>query len=391
MRRPLLARFHRLAAPLLAAFSAACSSSSASSGTTSPTLVTVSPASFAGDVTCADLPGAWRTYVATLFDVTDDPSDPFELPSSPPVPCAMPVSFAFVVPGHYYIARIQGFDRTDIEPYGGLSGGSPHMVDAATKADVPARWTTTCGHAPDLADAGLVDGDGDGGRDKLWAQSATVSWQSTNVLMQYCEPLHDDQPGGDTSVTLDLAAIRGQLACGSAPGQIARIRVVPEDPTVPEPKPDPLCDQPVTIAGLAPGVTYAFRVEAYEAGMSGASWGSTCRATTKPGITVPAACDLLSDKGAALVDIASLLDQAQHACAPGDITSYSAVLLGAGNQPGELACTANAAFTGLAPATWQIVVDAFDASRTVVFSAYCEAAVVPGLSKPAYCTVAPVR
>ena len=379
----------------LAAVGVACSSGSGTAGSPPATLVTVNPSAFAGDVTCAALPGAWKTYVATLFDVTDPDREPFQLASSAPVPCNLPVSFAFVVPGHYYYARIDGYDRTDIVPDGFQDGvpssGNPRMLDPATRLPVEPRWTTSCGKIPDLsaigdADAG-VDADPDASATDAFAKDATVCLLSTNVLVQHCAPLKDENPSGVGSITLDLALVRGALACGTAPGQIDHLAVHPD----PDSKPTRACDESVLYPGLTPGVDYEFRVEAFEAGATGASWAAKCHATARDGVDMPAQCEPLSDKGAIDVDFAALLAESNQTCDPSHVVGYSAVLLGAAQQGGELACTANTTFNGLPSATYQIVVDAFDSTHQSVFTAFCDAAVKPGQSTTASCELAAAR
>ncbi len=114
-----------------------------------------------------------RRYVATLTDVSPGPGDAplnFTLPSSAlqidssdatsesiryePVPCSDSVEFGLVVTGHYYWAKIDGYDRDDLEM---LEPGLPIVVDAKTRARVLPRWTTTCSKADsstDMSDAG---------------------------------------------------------------------------------------------------------------------------------------------------------------------------------------------------------------------------------------------
>jgi hypothetical protein len=81
-------------------------------------IVEIDPAGFLGDVLCADVPGAMRSYVVTFVDLgpeTDDgstaPGYPVALPSSEPTPCSQRVAFTNGVVGHRYVAEIDGYEE----------------------------------------------------------------------------------------------------------------------------------------------------------------------------------------------------------------------------------------------------------------------------------------
>ncbi len=144
-----------------------------------------------GTLGCGTAPGQVQSYVATLFDVTptDDGSVPnpaFQLPSSPPTSCLSPVTFAFVVTSHRYIAQVDAYDhptpadaaaesdagastgeagaRGATAPSGtAAEGASPitatapgsRLVQDPNNVRVTPRWTFTCGgYAPARVDGG---------------------------------------------------------------------------------------------------------------------------------------------------------------------------------------------------------------------------------------------
>lgn len=365
---------------------ASCSSTSGTVATVQTTLITADPSTFVGTLTCAQLPGAWQSYVATLTDVTDS-ARPIQLPSSPPVPCSMPVSFASVVPGHFYTGRIDAYDRTNVVPYGNASDGSPRMVDPATGQDVPPRWAAQCGEAPTTApvetDAGTTDTDAA----DLWSSQTTACDLTTNVRLQHCEPLEALQAPGESSITVHTAQLNGSLPCGTAPGQIARFRIVPEAPDLPERTVN--CGADVQFLGVTPGATYQFRAEAIEQGSTSVSWVSACRGKAQAGIDIPANCDPLTNRGALALEIDTLLTLAQHACSASDVTNYRAVLLGSANPASARACTLDTTYSSLPAATYQLVVDGYDASGASVFSAFCQGTVAPARTTIAECVVGP--
>lgn len=348
----------------------ACSSSSGESTEPSPTLVTVVPSTFGQGVLCGDFPGAWKTYVATLTDVTD-PTKPFVLASSNPVHCAMPVSFAWVVPGNQYTAEIDAYDRSDLVSFGGPSSGSRHVVDPATGEDVPPRWTARCGIA------GETDPE---------VRQPTTAFLQANMVVGDCTPLQELLPSGnDTALVLDLASVRGNLLCGEDPGQVDRLRVSPEDPSLSSAVAD--CDQSLTFSSLEPEKTYRFLVEAFDTGATIARWATSCEGRTQEGITLPATCDPLSNRGALVVDINAILTAADHACASEDIVSYRAVVLGQALAAEQRSCQSNIVISGLDPASYQVVVDGFDGAGEERLSAFCEGTVKAGVATTVGCQV----
>jgi hypothetical protein len=354
---------------LLTAFCAACSSSSGESVEPSPTLVTVAPSTFGQGVLCGDFPGAWKSYVATLTDVTD-PARPFVLASSNPVPCSMPVSFSWVVPGNKYVAEIDGYEQSNLVSYGGMSSGSRHVVDPATGQDVKPRWQTVCGKETEAAEG-----------------EPTMAFLQSNVVVRDCAPLVDLQPGTTkTGLTLDLSSTLGSLSCGENPGQVASFTVWKDAQSFPG-----ACGEVLSFAPVEAGKNYRFRVEAFEAGSSVARWAAWCEVRAQAGVVLPATCDPLSSQGALRVDIASILTAANHACSDQDIVSYRAVVVGSALTTGDKSCSSPAVFSGLEPSTYQVLVDAFDASGQERVNAFCEGTVRAGLTVDASCQVKVVQ
>ena len=124
-------------------------SSSTVDSLASPTMLTVSPASFRGAVTCGGT-GLHR-YVATLTDVSGgDAGHPAPI-SAAPTSCAVPTSFSLENSvGHAFIATIDGYDRDDIVP---AAAGQRGMRQVDTGAVVCPKWQATCGDVPGSASA----------------------------------------------------------------------------------------------------------------------------------------------------------------------------------------------------------------------------------------------
>lgn len=366
---------------------AACISATGSSGNApGPTLLTINPSSFGRGVTCGTLPGGWRMYVATLTDVTD-PVRNVRLASSMPVRCSLPVSFAFVIPGHWYTVQIEGYDRDDIIPYGPPSSGSPHMVDPGTGLDVAPRWKTTCGTQGSVPDAGSSDAGADADASGGTMHGPSLAQPNVDVTVQDCAPLTEILSKRDSGVSIDLAELRGSLTCGSGDGQIERIRVLPQQSVLPAR--DAACDELVTYTPVAADTEYRFRVEASQKGSSTVQWATSCQAVAKSDVIVPVVCGGLTSLGAIRVDIASLLAKAGRSCAEGDIVSYQAVLTDTPASSTYRSCTLDTLFSPLVGGTYQMVVSAFDGAGQVQLDAYCQAVVIPGATAVAVCDVLP--
>lgn len=289
-----------------------------------PTLVSVDPA-YLEDAHCGDRPGQVRGYVATLWDTTpfasapappqsdceltcglydretydfvesvtrqeceamaEDPStipagryvlwtspcDWFQLPSSELVDCKVPVGFSFVALGHEYVARVEGYDRTDLEP---LAKGSPVMTDPESGAVVPPSWVWACTHPA----------------------VAVHNWDNPLVDCQLLRAPSDAQT--PTSIEVDTSALLGDLECGDAPSRVAtlEVRLDPDAPVAI----DVACDETVSFTELADGsplvagATYSLEVAAYTTGSDEPAWETTCFADTVSGVSVAVRCSPLT-------------------------------------------------------------------------------------------------
>ena len=283
---------------LLVVAGCAATTDSTTSTATAPTSITVNPSSFLGSVACSNQPGALKSYVATLKDVTSTaPGSSFTLPSSPPTPCSQSVVFRYVQVGHEYTLTIDGYDAlaADLTPCGGASSGSryvfaadpPPVSDCAaaiTAGSVPVkpRWTTGCS---DVGSKPVTD---------------------ETVIAACGRPLEGSGPLPAAQITVDPRSALGALQCAKAPdgslqvgGTIAFFDIKADDANLNNylglacasftaPK--------VYGAGLVPGATYTFHIAARDGTDTTASptYVATCSAQARAGLTVPAICEPFS-------------------------------------------------------------------------------------------------
>jgi hypothetical protein len=272
-----------------------------------------------------------QRYVATLHDVSEDVGpDGFALPSSGPVDCRLEAKFGRVVPGRKYVARVDGYDRSDIRPLGDPSvanSGSPVMVDAETGEYVAPRWTSACSGASTRRDAGTpesgvpeadvpdaeapdADADVPDGAPEAAAQVSCDADPNplagrdvavTCVLyltrrVAACTPLCDAVGPGVTGLSVNLNRALDTLQCGNGPGQVATFRVEREGGT--EPAQSAACGQMVIFTeGVAAGELTIFKVTAFENGSSSPSWETRCHGEAKLGTVLPVSCDPLVSTG----------------------------------------------------------------------------------------------
>jgi hypothetical protein len=322
------------------------------SGTLRPTVILVDPDEFLGDVACADSPGALRRYVATLVDVTRSPTSgrilEVSLPSSDPVSCHLGVAFDRVTGGlsraggNFYVADIQGYDRSDLRP---SEDGSSIMLTSSGDVATP-RWATSCGRSSrrlpfpvsSAADAGLdASSDADAsmeagldasaleagadaspvvdaadtieppalvdsavpmeeastdagiGTDVNLYPHAVRAITARTIRVHHCEPLIDLTPGpaNVTAIAITPARALAGLLCGGDGGvenysvavkQTGELRSA-------------TCSESIVVGDLEPGTEYVFDVRASDA--AGASWATTCFGVARAGLTITAACDPL--------------------------------------------------------------------------------------------------
>lgn len=144
----------------------ACGNNSTTTTTIArPELVAVQPSDFLGQIPCDPKPkppdadaaaepeGApvsspvARSYVATLFDVTDVDGgladSGFQLPSSPATSCGVPVTFSLVRPNRRYMAQIDAYNEYPADLV--AQGSGARLQADLNSTRVAPRWTATCG------------------------------------------------------------------------------------------------------------------------------------------------------------------------------------------------------------------------------------------------------
>jgi len=292
------ARSLSLPAGLLLLVAAGCSAATDTTTTTYtfPTSLTVKPSTFLGSVACSNLPGALKSYVATLKDVTSTKQDgSFTLPSSPPTPCSQQVAFRYAQAGREYTVAIDGYDvpADELTPCGGEASGSRYMLPssptpsgdcaaAITAGFVPVtpRWATGCGN---LSSKPVEDA----------------------VVIAGCDsPLEESSPLTTAQITVDPRLSLGMLSCSSeadgAPhpgGTIAFFDIKADDAdlnnylglscgTFTAPK--------LYATNLVPGTTYTFQLTARDGAnppTPANKYTATCSVQARAGLTVPAICE----------------------------------------------------------------------------------------------------
>ena len=384
---------------VLTAASACADTGSGDAGIIHPTLIAVSPEDFLGGVPCVPGPGAMQRYVATLYDVTDagpDGGAPFVLPSTPPTGCTQTAVFGFVVPGRRYLARVEGYDRTDLQQ---LAPGSASLFAVGSGDFVEPRWTGLCsGRLPasDAAaegDAGGEAGSSDGGASSECEPPDPLSGRENAVpavefvtrRISACTPLCDRRSGSPTGLSVDITSALAGIECGTNPGQLASFRVTRRGSS--EPPKTAACGEEVSFVGLDPGRDERFDVAGFEAEAAAPRWGTVCFGVPLAGAISSAGCDPLTTVGGIDVDVPALLAAAGVTCAEtrrviASLSATDGAMIGESTPPD---CAA-LGFSSLPPAFYSIDVSiefAAGGSR----GASCEAVVSPGLVTRAACTL----
>jgi hypothetical protein len=343
-----------------------------------PTLITLDPGQFRGALSCTDA-GPLHRYVATLYDESVSPR--FALPSSGPVPCSAPVSFAYVVPGHVYSAEIQAYDDADLVPLGGDGSGSPRMLKRSSGEPVTPRWTTSCGEVAADAGAPSVDAATDGGPVGT-PRGPTLSVAYVNVTIDTCLPLASTatEAPATTDIAVDPSSALGTLRCGSAPDNVARFEVVPASDALPVSH--VTCGQPAVYPGVTSGASYDFDVEAFAPDAGAPTWGTHCTAVTEEGHRANASCDPLASTGSIRVRADTFVGAMGHQCALADVATYQVKSDALQISTPPAACTATTIIGPLAPGRYDLEVTTAPASVT----GQCSATVVPGRTVDATCT-----
>jgi hypothetical protein len=282
----------RLPVGLLLLLAASCSSTTDTTLTVVnvPTSLTIDPSSFLGSVACSNQPGALKSYVVTLREITVG-KPAVELASSPPIPCSQPMSFRYVLSGHDYTVAIDGYDvpASALVPCGGSGSGSRYMIPApgipnstcadtlvAGKVPVAPRFSTRCG---DVASTPILNED----------------------IVASCDiPLADSGASAPAGITIDPRASLGPLACVADGGTITRFDIKADDPA----QTNHLGLDCATFAALdpqtfsytknlIPGATYTFHLGAHaanEPSSAGPLYTAECSVVARAGFTVPAVC-----------------------------------------------------------------------------------------------------
>jgi hypothetical protein len=187
-------RFAAVPVAVFVSLSSGClDTGSTAEGIVVPTLLTVDPAIFLGDVGCGEM-GLSR-YVVTLTDVTQGARTP--VPSSPPTGCTTFTSFSVptapdagslgIQQDHIYTAVIDGYDRADLHQ----TPGDRRLTDGTGEV-IPPRWTTTCGEGAQSDASATTSPPAEGAAPSSATNpllSPTRILGSTEVFLHGCVPL----------------------------------------------------------------------------------------------------------------------------------------------------------------------------------------------------------
>ncbi len=406
------------AVPAVASLVEGCSDPATALTTVLYTDIYVDPASFQGSVVCSQLPGALRSYVVTLYDLTQSGPDAsstaggFPLASTPPTDCALQAAVGAVVPGDFYVGQVDGYDlpacspqlevdgaprENCIVPLGApplgpytlaaLATGARTMVDT-TGAIVAPRWTSSCGDPRNyFLDAGLTPPPVDASPDAPFAYDGgppTLAYSQAEVYLAGCSTF------GGPAATTSSVVVRTQpllngAACGQGAGQIDHFTVAPIGGAASQAK-VVSCGADATFAGVTPQAALGYQVLGFSAGVVTAGWGTSCSAIAPAGVTIPASCDPLTTTGALRV-------AGTAACAKG-VASFQVDVLGAPASGETVGCPGDALIRNLAPGPYTVRVlgfaatgapDAGDGGPAVAERALCQATVLPGQIADATC------
>jgi hypothetical protein len=313
------------------------------SGRTVQTAVVIDPADFLGDVPCADVDGAARSYVATAIDLETQG----RIGPSSPVSCGTPIAFHAIEIDHRYGAEVSVFDAP------------PEAANLSAPT-----WTTTCG----LSGSGAA---------------SVIPGRLTRI--RGCTPLAG--PGtATTSISVDASAVAGTVGCASTGGPIETIRVVPADASLP---PVTLaCGQPAVVYGadIVPGETYAFQLEGADAA-GDVRWGAGCTAVAREGLSIPATCEDLTEEGDLEFPIPLAAAALGVTCGVEVTRAKVALPIGAETVPATVVgCDAPAFARGLLPGPYLGTID-FYAGAELYAAFSCTGEVLPGASSLLVCTL----
>jgi hypothetical protein len=366
---------------VFAAFGCETSADTSTLGATTAavTSIFVDPSFFMGELPCSAVPGGMQSYVAHIYDVTNQ--QPIALPASPPTSCAAAVTFQQVVVGRKYRVKIDGYDLPPsmLVPVGGMSSGSRTMtleINDGVGPVVTPRWTTHC--------------------------DDVISEKDTQVNTTTCTPF--PKVPVTTGISVDprvgMKSAIPALTCKKEitdpmgnpieVGDVFALHIRPDNPSLPALLDLPCIDDgpapPAFTQGLTVGQTYTFRVEAVATAAGPVVWGTSCFATAKEGLVVNAACDPLRSDGAMEIVIDGLLGA--DTCSDANVVTFDAAYAG---PPKEtvigVACGKSVRFSPLTPGKHAVAVVGHRKSGDVALEATCSATVAPGTVSVATCTL----
>lgn len=341
---------------------------------------------FVGETPCSAVPGAMRSYVATLIDHTN-PDIPFTHPSSLPTPCSAGIRFDNVAAGRAYSVQIDGYEAfaEEIGPQGWVNAkgdinynvlrSGQRQMQTTEGVLVEPRWMTACGEGE---------------------QPRTIAAATGATLITGCDPLTDTAPGSTvTALAIAPQDSLGSLHCAGteAAGEIgiASFDLLPQN-GLPALLGIPCQSEPFvqTYAGdsLAPGALIEFFVDARESQDGPVGWGATCTGQVASGLTVRAACSALSNRGSMRIDMAATLKLLGIECS-GDIASYDAEMLAGSDllSKSGLPCTQDITFGPLSPGDYTADLTIYTQDGAAIFQLACSGAVAPGRTATATCAL----
>lgn len=309
--------------------------------------VVVDPAEFLGDLPCADIDGAPKSYVATVVELADETEGERRLGPANPVSCGTPVAFLDIRGGKRYGAEISVFD-----------------VPADQAAGQTPAWTTTCG----LTGAGAAE---------------IVAGRQTRI--RGCSPIAG--PGtATTSVVVDATSAAGSLGCASDGGQIGDIKIVPVEPADASlPTVTIACGQPPVVYGadIVPGALYSFRLEG--TGADESLYGARCTTVAREGLGIVASCTLFVETGSLAFPVPAVAEDAGLVCGESISRARIGATGGDVSVPGaSVPCDAPAFASSLPPGTYSGSIGLY-AGPDLVASYSCAGEVLPGVTTELTC------
>jgi hypothetical protein len=208
------------------------------------------------------------------------------------------------------------------------------------------------------------------------------------VVQAVCQPF-DAAIAGETELRLSVPQLLGDLECGEADGQVARlsvsVEVVGEEPrTV-----DVACDagEEIVIADLPGKASIKAFVTAFgSANVSEPLAGAACQGVTFQSASVTATCGTLSREGTLRVDLQAALQVAGLSCNESSVSDVQVLPQGDTKArsfpPPDCLQPFDATFAG---STGYVTVTALDGDKNELGSVACHGQLVPGARVLADC------